>query len=205
MALRKILHGMGYRYRLHVRKLPGTPDIVFPGRRRVIFVHGCFWHGHKCRPSLEPKSRVEFWRSKVARNVERDQRTLADLKDTGWAVMVVWECELSTRRRNDLVQAVHTFLDQSVGHYDVHPMDSGPVKPGIADGHLKNLTVAQRTALTRFEPKVWSPAFPDVNPQTASALWRLGLLKGKAESGKRLFRLTDEGKSALDELNTKPM
>lgn len=97
IAVRKLLHGMGYRYRLHVKELPGKPDLVFPGRRKVIFVHGCFWHRHpdqKCKLARMPKSRLDFWRTKLEHNRERDSRTQARLRQLGWEYLVVWECEL---------------------------------------------------------------------------------------------------------------
>lgn len=96
MVVRRLLHRMGYRYRLHRPDLPGKPDIVFSSRRKVIFVHGCFWHGHSCiRGNRLPKTNTEYWRSKIRRNVERFSRQLEDLVENGWAGLVVWECELS--------------------------------------------------------------------------------------------------------------
>lgn len=94
VALRKALHALGYRYRLHVASLPGKPDIVFPGRKRIILVHGCFWHGHGCRLGRLPKSNTEFWESKVRRNRERDATVVAQLEARGWSVLIVWQCEL---------------------------------------------------------------------------------------------------------------
>lgn len=99
MLVRRIVHGMGYRYRLHVRVLPGVPDLVFSSRRAAIFVHGCYWHQHPgCRLARVPKSRVEFWRTKLERNRERDSENLAALRRLGWRVLVVWECQLTGRR-----------------------------------------------------------------------------------------------------------
>lgn len=93
--LRCGLHRMGFRYCLHDRRLPGTPDLVFPKYRTVIFVHGCFWHRHEgCRRATFPKTRQDFWAEKFARNVERDARNRAELERAGWRVLVVWECEL---------------------------------------------------------------------------------------------------------------
>lgn len=97
MAVRRLLHRMGYRYRLHRPGLPGKPDIVFPGRRKVIFVHGCFWHGHDCaRGARVPASNTGYWMAKIGRNVARDQTTLKQLVASGWAVLILWECELGT-------------------------------------------------------------------------------------------------------------
>lgn len=94
-AVRSLLTRNGYRYRLHRRDLPGTPDIVFPGRRKVIFVNGCFWHGHiGCPKGRAPKSRPEYWIPKIARNIEKDQWNLAELAQLGWRALTVWQCEL---------------------------------------------------------------------------------------------------------------
>jgi DNA mismatch endonuclease (patch repair protein) len=94
-AVRFLLTRNGYRYRLHRRDLPGTPDIVFPGRQKAIFVNGCFWHGHSgCSKGRPPKSRPEYWIPKIARNIENDQRNLADLAKLGWRAITVWQCEL---------------------------------------------------------------------------------------------------------------
>ena len=95
MTVRRLAHAMGYRFRLHRKDLPGSPDLVFPGRGKVIFVHGCFWHGHPCaRGSRQPKQNAEYWRAKIARNVERDAQSVAALEDQGWSVLTLWECEL---------------------------------------------------------------------------------------------------------------
>ncbi len=95
MAVRRLTHGMGYRYRLHRRDLPGKPDLVFPSRRKVVFVHGCFWHRHPgCGRARLPKSNRDFWLAKFQRNVERDAEQLQRLADQGWSVLVVWECEV---------------------------------------------------------------------------------------------------------------
>lgn len=94
-AVRSLLHALGYRFRLHRRDLPGSPDIVLPGRKAVIFVHGCFWHGHDCkRGSRTPKTNADYWVSKIGRNMARDARTRAALEAQGWRVLVVWECEI---------------------------------------------------------------------------------------------------------------
>ncbi|MDZ5454433.1 DNA mismatch endonuclease Vsr [Labrys sp. ZIDIC5] len=96
MKVRKLIHALGYRFRLHQRDLPGTPDLTFPGRHAVIFVHGCFWHRHSgCVNCTSPKTRVEFWCDKFAKNVERDRKAVARLQDLGWRVMTIWECEIS--------------------------------------------------------------------------------------------------------------
>jgi len=97
MVVRRLLHSLGYRYRLHAKELPGKPDIVFRKRKKAIFVHGCFWHQHEdpaCKIVRVPKSKQDYWIPKLRRNVERDKAAIADLEKEGWAVMVIWECEL---------------------------------------------------------------------------------------------------------------
>ena len=96
LAVRRLLHRLGYRFRLHRRSLPGTPDICFPGRKKAIFVHGCFWHRHEgCRRTTTPATRTSFWNDKFRKNVERDRANLKALRELGWSVMVVWECEIA--------------------------------------------------------------------------------------------------------------
>ena len=93
--IRKMLFAMGYRFRLHRRDLPGTPDIVLVNRRKVIFVHGCFWHGHsRCARAKRPTSNVEFWTRKIEKNTARDRAASASLRRAGWRVCVIWQCEL---------------------------------------------------------------------------------------------------------------
>jgi DNA mismatch endonuclease (patch repair protein) len=113
MIIRRGLHAMGYRYRLHDCSLPGRPDLVFAGRRAVIFVNGCFWHGHDCHLFRWPKSRIEFWRDKISGNVRRDRRVRAELLTLGWRVADVWECALKGRERlpvEDVLRACSAFL-----------------------------------------------------------------------------------------------
>lgn len=109
LIVRRLLHAMGYRFRLHRRDLPGSPDIVLPRYRAVILVHGCFWHQHAgCRHGNLPRSRTEYWLPKLRRNIERDQRAEASLKALGWRVLVLWECEL--RGSADLRSRLSAFL-----------------------------------------------------------------------------------------------
>jgi|ERR1043166_131249 DNA mismatch endonuclease (patch repair protein) len=108
IKVRRLLHKAGYRYRLHRKDLPGNPDLVFPSRRAVIFVHGCFWHQHPgCPHAARPSSNSAYWTKKLDRNVERDKRNMAALADAGWRALVLWECELN---RPDLLTAVERFL-----------------------------------------------------------------------------------------------
>lgn len=94
-VVRRLAHGLGYRYRLHRRDLPGTPDLVFPSRRKVVFVHGCFWHDHaNCALARLPKSREVFWKEKFGANKLRDKRAARMLRARGWGSLVIWECEL---------------------------------------------------------------------------------------------------------------
>jgi DNA mismatch endonuclease (patch repair protein) len=95
MAVRRLLHRAGYRYRLHAKGLPGSPDIVFPGRRKVVFVHGCFWHGHGCKIGRPPKSKLDYWSAKIVANRERDARKQVELGRLGWSVLTVWQCEIA--------------------------------------------------------------------------------------------------------------
>jgi len=98
MIVRRLLHSMGYRYRLHDKALPGKPDLAFAGRKKVIFIHGCFWHGHDCKRGARiPSTRQDYWLSKVGKNKERDARSVSSLEQAGWDVLVVWECELKDR------------------------------------------------------------------------------------------------------------
>lgn len=114
LIVRKLVFAAGYRYRLHVRTLPGSPDLVFPGRKKVIFVHGCFWHRHDdCNLARMPKSRVEFWRDKLNGNKARDARSYDALRRAGWHVHVVWECELGDLAA--LENNLRTFLGTPAG------------------------------------------------------------------------------------------
>lgn len=100
LIVRRIAHSLGYRFRLHRRELPGTPDLVFPRLRKAIFVHGCFWHRHLgCRLASTPKSRSEFWEPKFVANVERDRLKEEQLRAAGWGVLVIWECETRDPRQ----------------------------------------------------------------------------------------------------------
>ena len=111
LAVRRVAHNLGYRFRLHQAGLPGRPDIVFSARRKVIFVHGCFWHRHdNCKYAYTPKSRTEFWLSKFKANVARDAKALAELVDSGWGVLVIWECE--TGDANVLASRLISFLGE---------------------------------------------------------------------------------------------
>lgn len=111
LRVRRALHAAGLRYRLHVRGLPGTPDLVFPSRRVVVFVHGCFWHQHPlCHNVKMPASRPEFWGPKLVANVERDRRQQRALRTLGWRVLVIWECQTKDASKlRRLVERVRAF------------------------------------------------------------------------------------------------
>ena len=99
MLVRRLVHGLGYRYRLHRKDLPGKPDLVFGPRRCAIFVHGCFWHGHACKLGRTPKSNVTFWVEKIAGNRARDASCVAKLRRAGWRVLTIWQCQIGDDAR----------------------------------------------------------------------------------------------------------
>ena len=116
MAVRRLVHAMGYRYRLHRKDLPGKPDLVFPARRKVIFVHGCFWHQHDdpaCRIARRPKSNQHYWLPKLERNVIRDAEHLAQLAQLGWDVLVIWECDVVSD--DGIADRIRGFLERGDG------------------------------------------------------------------------------------------
>lgn len=108
-TVKRLLYRLGYRYRLNVKTHPGHPDIVFPSRKKVIFVHGCFWHGHPCKRGFHmPKTNQAYWEGKILRNMQRDVKNTADLTERGWQVLQAWECET---RGDGLADALRRFLD----------------------------------------------------------------------------------------------
>lgn len=122
MIIRRGLHALGWRYRLHAKNLPGRPDLVFPGARAVIFVHGCFWHGHDCPLFRWPATRDEFWRAKITGNVRRDRRVRDQLLASGWRVLDVWECTMRGKGRRppqDVLAQCVTFLEGDTSHASV--------------------------------------------------------------------------------------
>ena len=113
LVVRRMLHRMGYRYRLHRRDLPGKPDLVFPSRGKVLFVHGCFWHRHNCKVGNRiPKSRVNFWLAKFEYNRRRDRRNVRALNRAGWRVLTVWECQIQEQNLDYLKHRVVRFLEE---------------------------------------------------------------------------------------------
>ena len=122
MLIRKGLHARGFRYRLHDNTLPGRPDMVFGSRSAVIFVNGCFWHGHDCHLFKWPTSRAEFWRQKILRNREKDEETIRALSMNGWRILTIWECALKGRTRfpvNDVIAKAAEWLCGSDGYSEI--------------------------------------------------------------------------------------
>ena len=109
MTVRQTVHRLGFRYRLHIRSLPGCPDLVFGSRKKIIFVHGCFWHGHSCRAGQNrPASKRSYWEDKLNRNAARDRSNAARLRRNGWKVLSIWECQV---RNENLARRLKTFLE----------------------------------------------------------------------------------------------
>ena len=125
IIVRKILFSLGYRFRLHRRDLPGVPDIVMPGRKIVIFVHGCFWHSHAgCRRAVTPKSRDSYWVPKLLRNAERDIKVRNELLAMGWRVLWIWECSLSTKAGRERLPDLLNAWIQSSDNFSEIPQKS---------------------------------------------------------------------------------
>lgn len=109
LTVRKLTHSLGFRYNLHKDDLPGKPDLVFPGKKKVIYVHGCFWHGHQCkRGNRVPKRNKEYWENKIKANIQRDNHHVDDLSNQGWSVLIIWECEI--KEQEILCQRIYDFL-----------------------------------------------------------------------------------------------
>jgi DNA mismatch endonuclease (patch repair protein) len=110
ICVRGLVHSLGYRYRLHRRDLPGCPDMVFPGKKKVIFINGCYWHRHNCKKGRSmPQTRKNFWQSKFKKTILRDKRNLKKLRLLGWKILIVWECQ--TRDTEKLTRRLRTFLE----------------------------------------------------------------------------------------------
>lgn len=108
LAVRRLVHSLGYRYILHDKTLPGRPDMVFRGRKKIIFVHGCFWHLHKCSKGNPPKTKLDYWLPKLEANRCRDQKVLEELTSKGWKVLVIWQCEI--KDKSQLALKLKSFL-----------------------------------------------------------------------------------------------
>ena len=136
LRVRSLLHGLGYRFRLHSPKLPGKPDIVLPKYRTVVFVHGCFWHRHRgCKYAYKPKSRQEFWERKFSDNVNRHSEVVRELLERGWKILVVWECQV--RHLDSVGERLEEYISQqerSLYVYDLMEDISNHVNPKDSDG-----------------------------------------------------------------------
>ena len=151
IAVRKIVHGMGYRFRLHAKNLPGRPDMVFSSRAKVIFVHGCFWHAHKnCKNFRPPKSKKNYWVPKLERNAERDKEVRKELRNLGWASMVIWECQLS--RPKQLSSRIRRFLDGD--HIDRSDSASN-ARCAFGSSSFNSIIPNESAAILWFESKLW--------------------------------------------------
>ncbi len=112
LIVRKLTHSLGYRYRLHRKDLPGTPDLVFPKYKKVIFVHGCFWHGHNgCKRASLPATNVEFWKKKISGNIVRDTNNYEKLEGSGWKYLIIWQCEIKKSMLDSLANKISLFLN----------------------------------------------------------------------------------------------
>lgn len=128
LIIRHALHRRGFRYRLHDKRLPGKPDLVFPSRRAVILVHGCFWHGHDCHLFKQPSSRKKFWKTKISRNREKDIETIKDLSDGGWRILTIWECALKGKIRqpeNEIIRIITRWLTSGASDMELKGGDNG--------------------------------------------------------------------------------
>jgi len=132
LSLRKALHARGFRYRLHDKRLPGRPDLVFPKHRAVCLVHGCFWHRHPgCKYATTPATRTDFWQAKLAGNVARDERHRQQLLQAGWRIAVVWECSLRGKRLMATVSEIEEWLTSNSPEYSTDPQpENQPERPG---------------------------------------------------------------------------
>ena len=111
MKVRRLVHGLGYRYRLHAPNLPGKPDLVFPKYKKIIMVNGCFWHGHEgCSASERPSSNTDYWNAKLDRNKKRDRENIRKLEEAGWEVTVIWECQ--TKKEDELLELIKGIFDR---------------------------------------------------------------------------------------------
>jgi len=126
LVIRKGLHARGFRFRLHDKKLPGKPDLVFPKYKAVIFVHGCFWHGHDCHLFKWPSSRPEFWRNKITRNRQKDSSVAEELHNLGWRILVIWECAIKGKTRmklDKILSQVSGWLLGGTCDYQIRGLD----------------------------------------------------------------------------------
>lgn len=122
IIVRSMLHCLGYRFRIHRKDLPGTPDITLPKHKKIIFVHGCFWHGHKdCRRAKRPTTNIEFWDKKIDGNIQRDRKNIHLLQKSGWQILTIWTCEI--KNQDDLRQKLISFLETDHSSQEKAPND----------------------------------------------------------------------------------
>lgn len=123
LLIRKHLFSLGFRYRLHVSSLPGKPDLVFPKYRCVVFIHGCFWHGHSCKKTF-PQENKKYWKQKINGNIKRDAKNIENLKEIGWRTIVIWECSISGKRKISLIllgKQISKLLKSSIKYKEIQP------------------------------------------------------------------------------------
>lgn len=111
LIIRKALFAEGYRYRLHRKDFPGNPDMVFPSRKKVLFINGCYWHGHNCKKAALPETNKQFWKKKIDGNVKRDKKNLDDLLKMGWKSFVIWQCEIKKSTLENKIHQIKVFLE----------------------------------------------------------------------------------------------
>jgi len=131
LIIRKILHALGFRYKLHDKQLPGSPDMVFPKYKAVIFVNGCFWHGHNCHLFKWPSSREEFWHNKITRTQEKDKENIEELLQENWRVLQIWECAIKGKERlptEKIIEKVSFWLKSSQTQLDIRGISNGESK-----------------------------------------------------------------------------
>jgi len=117
ILVRSLLHRLGYRFRLHGRDLPGTPDIILPRHKKIIFVHGCFWHRHEgCKDATIPKTRTEWWLDKLNKNGERDKKNLENLQSSGWKVITIFECEIESKSQEVIISKLSKIKNDNTGN-----------------------------------------------------------------------------------------
>lgn len=135
LLIRKALHARGFRFRLHVKDLPGKPDLVLPKYRALVFIHGCFWHGHACRYFKVPQTRSEFWLEKIGKNKTRDSLQEGALKAMGWRVLIVWECAVRSMKKEKSPLLVDLIASWLINGSEYFQIDEDALEPGCTSSH----------------------------------------------------------------------
>jgi len=135
LLIRKALHARGFRFRLHVKDLPGKPDLVLPKYRALVFIHGCFWHGHACRYFKVPKTRADFWLEKIGKNQTRDNLQEDALKAMGWRVLIVWECAVRSMKKEKSSVLVDLIVSWLINGSEYFQIDEDVLEPGCRSSH----------------------------------------------------------------------